>query len=207
MFPTQATTLVTTRSWGEFAADLEATLRDLPDDGFVIVSPPDPPVDPTVPRPSLWRRIFGPEATADAEPYVQYQRLGNCLSCECGGPADGRLRGPVQITPEQQAQLAAIGWRPGWVKRPTDPPHANYRVYFPHNGDDPGEIPEDPALDLPYPVSVDIAAAAELCVQTMRDVFTLDSPTRLEVQRDEGGMPEGLIQELWRKRKERREAQ
>ncbi|MGQ0630727.1 MAG: TY-Chap domain-containing protein [Sporichthyaceae bacterium] len=207
MFPLGLTTPEVGISWAQFEVDLAATLVDLADTGLLTLSLPERADDPRLVKPSWWRRIFGPEAPSDFDPWVQFFRLGNCLSCECGGPADGRLRGPVRISPAQQQQLTEIGWRPGWVERPTDPPHPNYRVYFPHHGDDPGEIPEDPALDLPYPAAVDASAAAQLAVDTFRDVFGYLAPGVLAVKRGVVGEFEGLIQEQWRKRKERREGQ
>ena len=92
-------------TWQLLESELAATLRDLPDEGFVIVEATRP-AGREVRRRRLWGLLPGTRATQ--QPYVQLLRVQDRLRGECVGSE--RTGGTFPLTDAEHQQILALGW-------------------------------------------------------------------------------------------------
>ena len=93
-------------TWGERQQGLARDLRGLPDTGFVIVTPTEPPGRLTIVR---HRRLAGliKEKRATTSPFVQFLRMGNDLSGECVGSE--AMGGWFALTDQEHERVLGLG--------------------------------------------------------------------------------------------------
>lgn len=172
-------------SWEQLAAELGETFLDFTKGQIFYVqvrrAVEDKQVEPE--RPSLIRRLRGSltgHGPGNADPLVQFYRMDFCLYCECAGPAESG--GSVQLSPEQQEQILALGWAQPEGKNRARWGYPNYCAYFPHEG---GRISIPPVQMLAgdYRDLVDAPRAAQLAIDTLRGPLDAPSPDRLTIVR------------------------
>lgn len=116
-------------AWSTLAHRLQESLGSLTDGAAVVLSEPDPAPAPSAPT---RRRLFARKPTPPATRYVQYLRVEDNLVCECVGADSfpGRKTQGWPISPEQDAQLRALGWKAP-DQMPAGVSSGNYRVDLP----------------------------------------------------------------------------
>jgi len=147
--------------WEKLRDDVAATLANLADGEFLILGPPAQAVGRR-----RWRRITAPIA-----PYVQFSRFETTLLGECSGATS--FGGPVDLTPDQDAAIRALGWQhPDDV--PTWGPQGvrNYRCRWP-------SVPPGGPAPAAYPDRDVTRLAAALAVDTLRGPLAVASPEEL----------------------------
>lgn len=151
-------------SWETFEATLAATLRELPNRGFVVAEAMEPRGREIVVRP---RGLFGlvPEQVRTRQPYVQFMRTDDHLAGECIGSR--YTEGPYPMTEDEHKHLLALGWEIPWRE-------GLYTLNYAH------EWPIDAAA--PYEQGSLLADAANVAVRTLRDVFTCPQAGSIRVK-------------------------
>ena len=93
-------------TWGERQQGLARDIRGLPDRGFVIVTPREPPGRRTIVR---HRRLAGliKEKRATKSPFAQFLRMENDLRGECVGSE--AMGGWFCLTEDEHERILGLG--------------------------------------------------------------------------------------------------
>lgn len=151
-------------TWDDTQESLARSLRELPDRGFVVLKPTEPPGRLAIVH---HRRLAGliTERRATASPFVQFLRMENDLRGECVG-SEG-MGGPFPLTDEEHERDLGLGW--------VVPSHEgffseNYECDWRGEGPPPSYLSAATAGD-----------AAGLGVRTIRQVFGCPRPEALDI--------------------------
>lgn len=153
---------MSTTTWQQWQESLAERFAHLNDDEFITVDVP-PRVAGTVDagspaRRGFFSRLFGSRSEPEGI-FLQARRIGQHLYVECVGAQ--LFGGHFPWTQPQHAELCEMGWR-----APGKEPPPLYSRYFPDDSEAGGA-----ADSQDYGQPEDMAAAAELFVTTIRDVY------------------------------------
>ena len=151
-------------TWDDVQQSLARDLSGLPDRGFVIVTPTEPPGRPAIVR---HRRLAGliTEKRVTASPFVQFLRMENDLRGECVGSEI--MGGPFPLTDDEHERVLGLGWVLPWREGFSA---ENYEREWLGEGPPPSYLSETTA-----------GGVATLAVRTMREVFGCPRPEALDV--------------------------
>lgn len=116
---------VSAPTWTDVRERVTATLRALPDTGFLVLGEPEAPLV----RAGGLRGLLGGRVPAAPTRFVQALRISDVLLLECVGPQSAG--GPYPVDPATHERLRAAGW-----PAPGDPGHdpqggPHYRTVHP----------------------------------------------------------------------------
>lgn len=111
---------MTDQAWQQWRERIAGELAALADREFLVVG--EPAAEPE-PRRGLFRRRSDPAPTR----FVQFLRIGDEVTAECVGATS--FGGYVDIAPDDDERLRALGWQAPGGSREPDWGAPNYRIH------------------------------------------------------------------------------